>query len=105
MLAEELLDPLNPRLQKRVAELRQLQHERNGGRLNTELKENELRMPSHLTNKARILQCNGGRLSARGITRVLRVARSLADLADAPAILEEHLAAALHYRVRHAGDL
>ncbi|MFQ5505575.1 MAG: ATP-binding protein, partial [Planctomycetota bacterium] len=107
--AEELLDPhepedpLNPRLQRRVAELRRVQRERNGGRLNTELEENELRRPDHLTGGARrllILTCRGGRLSARGITRVLRVARSLADLAEAPSIQEEQLAAALHYRVR-----
>jgi magnesium chelatase family protein len=41
-------------------------------------------------------------LSARGLHRVLRVARTVADLAGSRAIAEIHLAEAIHYR-RHAG--
>jgi magnesium chelatase family protein len=37
-------------------------------------------------------------LSARGLTRVLRVARTIADLADARSIEFDHLAEALHFR-------
>jgi magnesium chelatase family protein len=37
-------------------------------------------------------------LSARGHDRVLRVARTLADLAGQPGIEETHVAEALHYR-------
>jgi magnesium chelatase family protein len=37
-------------------------------------------------------------LSARGVTRVLRVARTIADLEGAERIAEEHLAEAVQYR-------
>ncbi len=37
-------------------------------------------------------------LSARGVHRVLRVARTIADLADQPALASSHLAEALRYR-------
>ena len=41
------------------------------------------------------------KLSARGYRRVLRVARTLADMSDAPSVLANHIAEALSYRRLH----
>jgi magnesium chelatase family protein len=37
-------------------------------------------------------------LSARGLDRILRVARTISDLADSEEVKAEHLAEALHFR-------
>jgi magnesium chelatase family protein len=37
-------------------------------------------------------------LTARGLDRLLRVARTIADLADGEQLLPQHLAQALHFR-------
>ena len=37
-------------------------------------------------------------LSARGVTRTLRIARTIADLAGSEGVAEEHLAEAIRYR-------
>ncbi|WP_210492744.1 YifB family Mg chelatase-like AAA ATPase [Patulibacter sp. SYSU D01012] len=46
----------------------------------------------------------GGALSARGRARVLRLARTIADLAAAETVAEEHLGEALHLRQRVEQD-
>jgi magnesium chelatase family protein len=43
---------------------------------------------------------NSGKLSARGYHRVLKTARTIADLENSEKILYDHLAEALSYRLR-----
>jgi len=43
------------------------------------------------------------RLSPRGYTRVLRVGRTIADLAGTPVVLRPHIAEALAFRHRMPG--
>jgi magnesium chelatase family protein len=69
--------------------------------LNSEVSDGVLRTHAHMTDGARLLLTEAAKrigISARGFTRVLRVARTIADLANQEAITEEIVAEAVSYR-------
>jgi magnesium chelatase family protein len=86
----------------RVAAARRCQRERFGGpRLNRQLEGAGLREHCALAPRAvPILEAATERfcLSPRGCDRVLRVSRTIADLAGCPAVGAEHVAEAIQYR-------
>ena len=88
----------------RVIASRERQRARTGGhRANGELGPAELRAHASLTANARAVLLDGHRrleLSGRGHDRVLRVARTIADLAGAERVGEGHVAEALTLRRR-----
>lgn len=88
-------------VRERVIEARRIQYERQG-ELNFQLKDNRLARALNLTDDAKKLLSgvmNKATLSNRGITKILKVARTVADLAHSPSVTREHLLEALCYRL------
>ncbi|MCA8970628.1 MAG: YifB family Mg chelatase-like AAA ATPase [Planctomycetes bacterium] len=101
LLREERSGPTSSELRRRVEEARDIALTRNRGHLNAALDEGALRRD--LAPSAHRLLTAGGRqssLSARAIVRVLRVARTVADLTKKASIDDEAVATALHFRMR-----
>jgi magnesium chelatase family protein len=89
----------------RVEAARQRRRDR-AGHGNAALTGREILVAARATDPARrLLALSGERLhlSARGFFRVLRVARTIADLAGEDRVGEDALAEALHYRIEMAG--
>lgn len=89
----------------RVLDARQFQHARygpDGPRTNAHLRGGAVAMHCRLNAKGRALLLGAAKqlgLSARGHDRVLKVARTIADLAKCPTVEREHVAEALQYRL------
>jgi magnesium chelatase family protein len=94
-------------VRQRVETARRLQAERLGGiaTINAELGSAQIRRTANLETGAE--QCllsvmEKMNASARSVVRVLRVARTIADLDESPMIYKNHVMEALHFRDRKA---
>jgi magnesium chelatase family protein len=84
----------------RVTAARERQMKRQG-RTNAELSDEQIRLYCRLDGQAAaLLRAAYERfsLSARAYNKILKVARSIADLADSPRVERDHLAEAIQYR-------
>ncbi len=94
------------KIRKRVETARQIQRERYKNRkisTNSEMPIQKIKEHCQIDLKSQDLlrkYVDSGKLSARGYHRVLKVARTIADLADSEKISFDHLAEALMYRTR-----
>jgi magnesium chelatase family protein len=85
----------------RIGAARERQLARPPGRLNAWVGGRAIRASCRLSSAAEarlVALADGDRLSGRGTDRLLRVARTIADLASEPAVQVDHLAEAARYR-------
>ncbi|MDE7546912.1 YifB family Mg chelatase-like AAA ATPase [Acetobacter fabarum] len=85
----------------RVARARMFQTERQGIQKNAEAALNVLSLTGSAQELAQVV-AERYRFSARGYTRLLRVARTIADLVAAPDVEPQHIAEAATFRARSA---
>jgi len=91
----------SPEIRNQVIRARERQYERNHGQTNAELSSKNIAVATHLSpDGVTLLNMASERmkLSARSYFKVIKVARTIADLAGSPDILAEHMAEALQYR-------
>jgi magnesium chelatase family protein len=94
-------DQVSPVLRQQVTNARLLQRNRNHAKLNSVLSNKELKQHAQLSKNAENLlnQAAGSLgLSARGYIRVIKIARTIADIDLAQSIESQHIAEALQYR-------
>lgn len=93
-------------IREKIEKAREIQKQRFAG--DTILTNSEMNIPQikkycgHDAGSQELLKkyVNSGKLSARGYHRILKVARTIADLTDSENIQHEHVAEALMYRIR-----
>ena len=87
----------------RIAAARDRQRRREGPDTNAEVDAGQIELEEPALELA-VKAAERWRLSARGYTRTLRVARSIADLAHSTIVRREHVAEALSFRHRTSGS-
>jgi magnesium chelatase family protein len=93
----------NSELQKRVISARSKQYERQTQKLNSTLSNNELKKTVNINTSAEDFLNNAASklsLSPRSYIRVLKVARTIADIDTSTSVDNNHIAEALQYRPR-----
>ncbi|MBI1978431.1 MAG: YifB family Mg chelatase-like AAA ATPase [Candidatus Omnitrophica bacterium] len=103
-LASHLAEESSEEIRKRVIEARQIQLERFSGRhekTNTLMSPREIRKyctPNEAGKKLLEQAMKELELSARGYHKILKISRTIADLAKSETLREEHIAEAIQYR-------
>lgn len=104
-LTDDLLEDCTPEMKAKVQRARDIQFQRFGEthRLNAGIAADELSKHASVAGKAKAHLVNAverKKLSARGFSRIRKVARTIADIDGVTEINEEHVLEALSYRIR-----
>ncbi|MEM5872182.1 MAG: ATP-binding protein, partial [Candidatus Aenigmatarchaeota archaeon] len=108
LIMEDTRDSLSEKIREKIKRVREIQKERfkNEERkilTNSEMDISQIKKYCQVDGKSQNLlraYVDSGKLSARGYHRVLKVARTIADLENSDNILYDHLAEALMYRIK-----
>ena len=99
-------EPQSPNIREQVTRTRQRQYARYGAEIhNAELGSKQIAAKTKLSGDAKDLLTSAAermQLSARGYFKVIKVARTIADLEESEQILSPHIAEALQYRLTPA---